>query len=70
MAKHNAPYRYVVVESYEPSVTSGLHGSIHIRPIANQGYPSGIRVECSKVLSSPKYPLGTRFKILRQADRP
>lgn len=62
MAKKNEPYQYVIVESYEPDKTSGLHGTIHIRPCAGQGYPTTLHVECSKELSR-NYSVGTKFKI-------
>jgi hypothetical protein len=63
MAKPRETYRHVIVESFFLS-GSGLHGGVHIRPISGQGYPDGIRVECSKALSDPqKYKVGTRFKI-------
>ena len=62
MAKSDTAYIDVIVESYEPSSTSGLHGSVHIRPVAGQGYSPDLRVECSKDLST-KYPVGTKFKI-------
>lgn len=62
MAKPNETYVYVLVESFKPSVTSGLHGEIHIRPILGQGYPTTLRVQCSKNLSK-NYPVGTKFKI-------
>jgi len=55
-------YEYVVVESFVPVETTGLHGAIHIRPAAGQKYPQTIHVECSKKLSR-NYPVGTRFKI-------
>jgi hypothetical protein len=61
MAKPGEPYRYVVVESYRES-GSGLHGDVHIRPVPGEGFPRGMRVECSKSLSRD-YPVGTRFKI-------
>lgn len=63
MAKSNEPYVSVVVESYKPSSTSGLHGSVHIRPVPGQGYSSQIKVECSKALSSSRYPVGTKFRL-------
>jgi hypothetical protein len=64
MAKRNEPYRDVIVESYYPSSTAGLHGPIHIRPIEGQPFPTHLHVECSKDLSEPtKYPVGTRFRI-------
>jgi len=62
MAKEDEPYRMVVVESYKSEVTSGMHGSIHVRPVAGQGLPSHLQVECSKKLSR-NYPVGTRFRI-------
>lgn len=61
MAKPREPYRTVVVESYHES-GSGLHGDVHIRPVASEGLPKGIRVECSKVLTRD-FPVGTRFRI-------
>lgn len=61
MAKPDEPYKEVIVESFRIS-GSGLHGDVHIRPIAGQGYVRGIRVECYKKLSKD-YPVGTRFKI-------
>lgn len=62
MSKPDEPYRMVIVESFEPLAISGLHGSIHIRPVAGQGLPTTLHVECSKDLSK-KYPVGTKFKI-------
>ena len=55
-------YETLVVESFVPSRTSGLHGKVHIRPIEGQGYDPALRVECSKRLSE-EYPVGTRFRI-------
>ncbi len=52
----------VVVESFMPSATSGLHGGVHIRPTAGQGIPTTLHVECSKKLSTD-YPVGTKFRI-------
>ena len=62
MAKDDTPYIDLIVESYRATSTSGLHGDIHIRPVAGQGYSVDLRVECSKDLSR-KYPVGTKFKI-------
>ena len=61
MAKVN-PYVSVIVESYLPDNTSGLHGKIHIRPIKEEKFSQNIHVECSKKLST-EYPVGTKFKI-------
>ena len=55
-------YKYIIVESYIPKKTSGMHGLVHIRPIAGQGFSTKLHVECSKELSN-NYPVGTRFKI-------
>lgn len=62
MAKPDEPYRFVIVESFTPSETSGLHGDIHIRPVPGQGLPTTLHVECSKKLSR-NYPVGTKFRI-------
>lgn len=62
MAKPREPYRSVVVESYRSMATAGLHGDIHIRPIAGQDLPVSLHVECSKNLTRD-YPVGTRFRL-------
>lgn len=61
MAQDN-PYYYVIVESYMPQDTSGLHGKVHIRPAAGEQFPQDLHVECSKALSE-NYPVGTQFRI-------
>jgi hypothetical protein len=62
-------YKYVIVESYLPKETSGLHGDVHIRPVEGQGFDINMRVECSKELSN-NFPVGSRFKIkARVTDR-
>ncbi|WP_432720090.1 hypothetical protein R0381_003444 [Jeongeupia wiesaeckerbachi] len=62
MAKMLEPYQTVIVESYIPSKTTGLHGIVHIRPVNGQGFPENLHVQCSKTLSRD-YPVGTKFKI-------
>lgn len=62
MAKRGEAYRQVVVESYAPRSTAGMHGSIHIRPVAGQGLPVTLQVECAKRLSRD-FPVGTRFRL-------
>ncbi len=52
-------YQYVIVESYKPKSTSGLHGDVHIRPIEGQDLDTNMRVECSKELSDTTEPLPT-----------
>ena len=61
MAK-DEPYEWIVVESYYPASTAGLHGAVHIRPVAGQEYSTRLHVECSKSLSH-NYPVGTRFRL-------
>jgi len=61
MGKPAEPTVRVMVESYRES-GSGLHGEVHIRPIAGQAYPTSLRVRCSKGLSR-NYPVGTKFWI-------
>jgi len=56
------PYEWIVVESYQPAQTSGLHGAVHVRPIAGQNYSTGLHVECSKSLVRD-FPVGTRFRL-------
>jgi hypothetical protein len=74
MARKNEPYSLVVVESFLPASTSGLHGDVHIRPVAGQGLDTDMFVECSKELSK-NYRVGTRFRIKakvtdREGSRP
>lgn len=58
-----AEYEYIIVESYKPKKTSGLHGEIHIKPVAGQDpFTENMHVECSKKLSR-EYPVGSKFKI-------
>jgi hypothetical protein len=61
MAQDN-PYEYIVVETYYPANTAGLHGPIHVRPVAGEKYSSSLHVECSKSLVRD-YPVGTRFRL-------
>lgn len=61
MAK-DEPYQSVVVETFRPTGTSGLHGDVHVRPVAGQGLLTTLHVECSKKLSRD-YPVGTKFRI-------
>jgi len=65
MAKLFEKYAPLIVESYLPSQTSGLHGAVHIRPIEGQGVSTTLRVSCSKSMMNPgMYPVGTRFIII------
>jgi hypothetical protein len=61
MGKPEEPYIRIVVETYRES-GSGLHGDIHVRPIAGQGIPQSLRVRFPKSLRRA-YPIGTRFRV-------
>jgi hypothetical protein len=61
MAKPGA-YQEIIVETFYPSCTSGLHGAIHVRPLPDQGLDTHLMVECSKSLAED-YPVGSLFKI-------
>jgi hypothetical protein len=68
MAQSNS-YEWIVVESYKPASTSGLHGPVHVRPVEGQGYSTELQVECSKTIVRD-YPVGTRFKLrVKLTDR-
>lgn len=57
-------YSYVIVESYYPKKTSGLHGPIHIRPVPGQDpFLPDMHVRCPKELSYD-YPVGTKFRVI------
>ncbi len=62
MAKPEEPTVRVMVESYKER-GSGLHGDLHIRPVAGQQFAPTLRVRCSKGLIK-NYPEGTQFWIL------
>ncbi|OMP32273.1 hypothetical protein [Mangrovimonas sp. DI 80] len=56
-------YAEIIVESFIPKNLSGLHGKVHIKPIAGQEpFKPDIHVACSKSLSED-YPVGAKFKI-------
>jgi hypothetical protein len=68
MAQTN-PYEWIIVESYKPASTAGLHGPVHVLPIAGQCYSASFLVQCSKSLVQ-NYPVGTRFRVrVKLTDR-
>lgn len=68
MAQHG-DYKEIIVESFRPTSTSGLHGEVHMRPAPGQFYPQSLKVQCAKRLTRD-YPVGTRFKIrVKLTDR-
>lgn len=56
-------YKEIIVESYRPASTSGLHGDVHIRPIEGQIFPPSLHVSSSGAMKTD-FPVGTRFRIL------
>jgi hypothetical protein len=52
----------IIVESYLPDSTAGLHGPVHIRPVPGQEVDTSMHVECTKALSR-NYPVGTQFRV-------
>lgn len=61
MGKPQEPYIRIIVETYYES-GSGLHGDIHVRPIAGQQIPQDLRVRFPRALRSA-HPVGTRFRV-------
>jgi hypothetical protein len=61
MGKPEEPYIRLVVETYYES-GSGLHGDIHVRPIAGQGMPQDLRVRFPRALRRA-HPVPTRFLV-------
>ena len=69
MSKNSNPYVTIVAESVRPSSTSGLHGTVHIRPALRQQFGQDIAIECSKPLTSA-HPVGTKFRMrVKRTDR-
>lgn len=67
MATPSGAYRHVIVESFEPTETSGPHGPVHIRPVKGQVYSPALFVSCSKRMSDiNRHPVGTIFKLWAQ----
>jgi len=62
MGKPREPTVRVMVESYRASATGGMHGDVHVRPVAGQGYPTHLNIRCPHEMKR-NYPVGTRFWI-------
>lgn len=61
-------YQEVIVETFIHKGES-TNTKIRVRPIAGQGFPTSIRVECSRSMRKD-YPVGTRFKLqMKLIDR-
>lgn len=64
-------YETIIVESFFPARTSGLHGPVHVRPAKYQIFSRDLMVECSKELvDTQRYPVGTKFRLkVKLTDR-
>jgi hypothetical protein len=63
MAK-SGNYKSVIVETFCPSVTTGRHGLVHVRPAKRQAFPQELFVECSKdLIDTERFPVGTKFRL-------
>ena len=71
MAQPNESYHFIIVESFEPEATSGLHGAVHIRPAKDQVFDQSLHVRCPKEMTdTSRYPLGTKFRLrVKLTDR-
>ena len=64
MGQPNETYHWVIVESFRPDRTSGLHGKVHIRPSEGQLFEQTLMVRCPKKMSDiNQYRVGTKFRI-------
>jgi hypothetical protein len=61
MGKPEELYIRIIVETYRES-GGGLHGDLHVRPIAGQGISRDLRVRFPKALRRA-YDLGTHFLV-------
>ncbi len=61
MGKPEEPYIRIIVETYRDG-GSGLHGDLHVRPIAGQGISRDLRVRFPKALRRA-HDLGTHFLV-------
>jgi hypothetical protein len=59
-------YTEIVIETYKPMSTAGMHGEIHARPLPGQApFLPEFNVSCSKYIKdfTEIYPIGSQFKI-------
>jgi len=66
-----SPYHYIIVETFRPASTAGLHGLVHVRPAPYQKFPQSLMVECSKELvDTARFQVGTKFRLkVKLTDR-
>jgi hypothetical protein len=53
--------RFVIVETFVP-LGEPSNASIRVRPVPEEGFPEGTRVQCSRNMRK-NYPIGTRFRL-------
>jgi hypothetical protein len=64
MGQPREEYHWVIVESFEPKFTSGLHGAVHIRPAVGEVFDQGLHVRCPKEMRDPsRFKVGTKFRL-------
>lgn len=61
MAKQNAAYFYVAVETFTPCPPEPTWADIRVRPLEGQGISTSLRVECDRFLMRHRFPIGTVF---------
>jgi len=59
---------YVIVETFRAGGESSS-AKIRVRPVAGQGFPTTMRVECSRAMRESA-PIGSRFRLwVKQTSR-
>ncbi len=61
MGKPDEPYIRIIVETYYET-GGGLHGNVHVRPIAGQDIQQSLRVRFPKALRHA-HDIGTHFLV-------
>jgi hypothetical protein len=62
MKTNRDEYVLIIAESYFAEKTSGLHGEIHVRLVAEQEFSQDMNIECPNSLTE-NYPVGTKFRL-------
>ena len=64
MGQPREAYHWIIVESFEPDSTSGLHGKAHIRPSKGQMFDQSLHVRCPNEMKDlSRHEVGTKFRI-------
>lgn len=62
MGRPEEGYHSIIVETYYES-GSGLHGDVHVRPIAGQMFSQSLRVRGFRKKIRDAHPVGTQFRV-------